>query len=114
MTVPATNVELAKSKRSVPPAAPITPVQLRTVSTELPRLLPLDISEHPDPGFRLHWLTSEGRRAGILPCYEGSFGPVHLDHVAGERLFGRLVRHYVLDDRVQRRVRSHRARSDLA
>lgn len=73
----------------------------------LTRLLPLYVSEHPDPGFRLRWLTGERCRTGILPRYDGSVGPVHRNHVASERLFGFLVSHHVVDDRVQRRVGSH-------
>jgi hypothetical protein len=71
------------------------------------RLLLLDVSEHPDPGFRLRRLTGECCRAGILPRYDGGFCPVHRNDVAGERVLGPGIRHRVFDDRVKRRVGSH-------
>ena len=74
-------------------------------------LLPLDSSEHPYPGFRLHRLTGKSGGTGILPHDERSFGPVHRDDVAGERQFGCIIRHYVVDNRIQRWMRSHYSRS---
>src|SRR5579863_7649433 len=46
----------------------------------------LNEPQHPDPRSCLRRLAGERRGAGIVPCDDRGFRPVHVNHVAGERL----------------------------
>ena len=51
----------------------------------------LNEPQHPDPRSCLRLLPGEGCGAGIVPCHDRRFRPMHVDHGAGERLLISIV-----------------------